>query len=114
MLFRSLRRTLPGARVIEADARDLPELLASRPTPPIGGMICGIPLVLLSKPAQARFIDTMRRIAPALMRRRGFLHYSYCATSPLPMRAHGLVGTRENWTPLNFPPASVWRYRDAG
>lgn len=107
-----LRRSLPGARVIEADARDLPQLLADEPGLPLGALICGIPLVLLPRPAQARFIDTMRLLAPELMRRRGFLHYSYCATSPLPMRAHGLSGVREHWTPLNFPPASVWRYRD--
>jgi phosphatidylethanolamine/phosphatidyl-N-methylethanolamine N-methyltransferase len=41
---------------------------------------------------------------------RGFLHYSYCVTSPLPTRRHGLAGRREAWTPLNLPPASVWRY----
>ena len=107
-----LRRSLAGVRVIEADARDLPALLAAEGSPPLGALICGIPLVLLPKAAQARFIDTMRALAPALMRRRGFLHYSYCATSPLPMRAHRLAGRREFWTPLNFPPASVWRYRD--
>jgi hypothetical protein len=28
----------------------------------------------------------------------------------LPTRHHGLTGKREAWTPLNFPPASVWRY----
>ena len=41
---------------------------------------------------------------------RGFLHYSYCVTSPLPWRKHALTARREAWTPLNFPPASVWRY----
>jgi phosphatidylethanolamine/phosphatidyl-N-methylethanolamine N-methyltransferase len=41
---------------------------------------------------------------------RGFLHYSYCATSPLSGRRLGLAARREAWTPLNFPPASVWRY----
>jgi hypothetical protein len=30
--------------------------------------------------------------------------------SPLPWRSHALVAAREDWTPLNFPPASVWRY----
>lgn len=41
---------------------------------------------------------------------RGLLHYSYCATSPLPWRRHRLTARPEAWTPLNFPPASVWRY----
>ncbi len=44
---------------------------------------------------------------------RGFLHYSYCVSSPLPWRKHGLAPRREAWTPLNFPPASVWRYTPA-
>jgi phosphatidylethanolamine/phosphatidyl-N-methylethanolamine N-methyltransferase len=28
----------------------------------------------------------------------------------LPWKKLGLVPKREAWTPLNFPPASVWRY----
>jgi phosphatidylethanolamine/phosphatidyl-N-methylethanolamine N-methyltransferase len=48
----------------------------------------------------------MQAVAPG----RGFLHFSYCATSPISTLRHGLTGRREAWTPLNFPPASVWRY----
>ena len=33
-------------------------------------------------------------------------------TGCLPRR-HGLVAKREAWTPLNVPPASVWRYTPA-
>ena len=40
----------------------------------------------------------------------GFPHYSHCAASPLPHRKHGRAARREAWTPLNLPPASVWRY----
>jgi phosphatidylethanolamine/phosphatidyl-N-methylethanolamine N-methyltransferase len=72
----------------------------------IGTVICGIPLVLLPIAEQRRFIDAIQAIAPG----RGFLHYSYCVTSPLPAAKHGLSAVREAWTPLNFPPASVWRY----
>ncbi len=32
----------------------------------------------------------------------------------LPWRKHDLIAQREAWTPLNFPPASVWRYTPAG
>jgi phosphatidylethanolamine/phosphatidyl-N-methylethanolamine N-methyltransferase len=70
-------------------------------------VVCGIPLVLLPVPEQRRFIDAIEAVAPG----RGFLHYSYCATSPLPWRKHSLSARREAWTPLNFPPASVWRYQ---
>ena len=101
-----LRRMLPGAQVICGDARDLPAVLPETIRNHIGTVICGIPLVLLPVPEQRRFIDAIEAVAPGV----GFLHYSYCITSPLPWRKHGLAARREEWTPLNFPPASVWRY----
>ncbi len=104
-----LRSMLPGAQVIQGDARRLPELLPPEWHGRIGTVVCGIPLVLLPLAEQRRFIDAIERVAPG----RGFLHYSYCATSPLPWRKHGLVARREAWTPRNFPPASVWRYTPA-
>lgn len=104
-----LRQVLPGAQVIEGDARALPALIPAQWHGRIGTVVCGIPLVLLPLAEQRRFIDAMQAVAPG----RGFLHFSYCATSPLPARKHGLVARREAWTPLNFPPASVWRYRPA-
>ena len=102
-----LRRVLPGVTVIEGDARALPALLPPALHGRVGTVICGIPLVLLPIPQQRRFIDAIAAVAPG----RGFLHFSYCITSPLPWRRHALSAKREAWTPLNFPPASVWRYR---
>ena len=101
-----LRRALPGVRVVEGDARDLLALIPAEWHGRIGSVVCGIPLVLLRPEEQRRFIDAIEAVAPG----RGFLHYSYCATSPLPSRRHRLAKRREAWTPLNFPPASVWRY----
>jgi phosphatidylethanolamine/phosphatidyl-N-methylethanolamine N-methyltransferase len=101
-----LRRALPGARTIEGDARALPDLIPRHWHGRIGSVICGVPLVLLPFVDQRRFIDAIEAIAPG----RGFLHFSYCITSPLPFRKHALTARREAWTPLNFPPASVWRY----
>ena len=101
-----LRQILPGVHVIAGDARRLPELLPSRYQGCIGTVICGIPLVLLPLTEQRRFIDAIEAVAPG----KGFLHYSYCVTSPLPWRKHGLIARREAWTAANFPPASVWRY----
>ena len=98
--------TLPGATVLTGDARDLPSILPVEWHGKIGTVVCGIPLVLLPLAEQRRFIDAIEAVAPG----RGFLHYSYCVTSPLPWRKHGLVAKREAWTPLNVPPASVWRY----
>ena len=101
-----LRTTLPGVTVLEGDARRLVEFLPEAWRGRIGSVICGVPLVLLAKPEQARFIGAIDAVAPG----RGFLHYSYCVTSPLPSRHHNLTARREAWTPLNLPPASVWRY----
>ena len=100
-----LRETLPGARVITGDAFALPGLLPRGME--IGTVICGIPLVLLPKERQRRFVHAVQGVAPG----QGFLLYTYCATSPLPHHALGLTAKREAFTPLNFPPASVWRYR---
>ncbi len=104
-----LRSVLPGVLVIEGDARWLASLLARHWHGRIGSVVCGIPLVLLPTAEQRRFIDAIEAVAPG----RGFLHYSYCATSPLSGRRLGLAAKREAWTPLNFPPASVWRYTPA-
>ena len=101
-----LRRMLPGANVIEGDARRLPALIPAEWHGRIGAVICGIPLVLMPFAEQRRVIGAMEAVAPG----RGFLHFSYCATSPLSRRRHALAARREAWTPLNFPPASVWRY----
>ena len=109
-MARHLRQMLPGVEVIEGDARALPDLVPPRLHGHVGTVICGIPLVLLPVPEQRRFIDAIAAVAPG----RGFLHYSYCVTSPLPAQKHGLVAKREAWTPLNVPPASVWRYEAAG
>ncbi len=105
-----LRRVLPGVNVVEGDARLLPNLLPDHVRGKIGTVVCGIPLVLLPVAEQRRFIDAIEAVAPG----RGFLHFSYCITSPLPYQKHALAAKREAWTPMNFPPASVWRYTPQG
>jgi phosphatidylethanolamine/phosphatidyl-N-methylethanolamine N-methyltransferase len=104
-----LRRVLPGVTVIEGDARALPDLLPACWHGRIGSVICGIPMVLLPLAEQRRFVQAIEAVAPG----RGFLHFSYCVTSPLPEQKLRLSGRRAAWTPLNFPPASVWRYAPA-
>jgi len=104
-----LREALPGVQVVCGDAFDLPKALPARLHSKVGTAICGIPLVLLPLEQQRRFVDAVEAVAPG----RGFLLYSYCITSPLPWRSLGLSARREVWTPRNFPPASVWRYRPA-
>jgi phosphatidylethanolamine/phosphatidyl-N-methylethanolamine N-methyltransferase len=101
-----LRNVLPGANIIEGDARRLPALIPNELHGKIGTVIVGIPLVLLPFLDQRCFIDAIEAVAPG----RGFILYSYWISSPLPHAKHGLTAKREAWTPLNFPPASVWRF----
>jgi phosphatidylethanolamine/phosphatidyl-N-methylethanolamine N-methyltransferase len=108
-MARHLRETLPLVNVIQGDAFDLARSLPPHLHGRIGTAICGIPLVLLPIEKQRAFVQTVENVAPG----KGFLLYTYCITSPLPCRKLGLAGKREAWTPLNFPPASVWRYQPA-
>lgn len=109
-MARHLAQSLPGVTVIEGDAFALPAALPAALHGKVGTAICGIPLVLLPTEAQRRFVAAVEAVAPG----RGFLLYTYCVTSPLPCRALGLTARREAFTPLNLPPASVWRYRPVG
>jgi phosphatidylethanolamine/phosphatidyl-N-methylethanolamine N-methyltransferase len=102
-----LRTKFPKTTVLQADAFNLPSQLLKDSATEIGTVICGIPLVLLSEAKQRQFIQQVELVAPG----RGFLLYTYCITSPLPYRTLGLEARRLAWTPLNFPPASVWHYR---
>jgi phosphatidylethanolamine/phosphatidyl-N-methylethanolamine N-methyltransferase len=101
-----LRTKFPEISVLQADAFDLPTRLLQDTLGEIGTVICGIPLVLLSEAKQRQFIQQVEAVAPE----RGFLLYTYCFTSPLPYRTLGLEARRLAWTPLNFPPASIWHY----
>lgn len=101
-----LQATFPGVAVICGDAWALPDLLGEELRGRIGSVVCGIPLVLLPRPRQRALVEAIEAVAPG----RGFLHYTYCITSPLPARRLGLRGERIAWTAANFPPASVWRY----
>ncbi|MCX8133223.1 MAG: methyltransferase domain-containing protein [Roseococcus sp.] len=101
-----LREALPGVNVICGDAFDLKTVLPDHLRGCIGTVICGIPLVLLPLERQRAFVETVEAVAPG----KGFLLYTYCITSPLPYAKLGLAAKRLAWTPLNFPPASVWRY----
>jgi phosphatidylethanolamine/phosphatidyl-N-methylethanolamine N-methyltransferase len=104
-----LRKVLPGANIIEGDARRLPALIPSEWQGKIGTVVVGIPLVLLPAEEQRAFVEAIEAFAPT----HGFIMYTYSLFSPLKHKALGYTGRREAWTPLNVPPASVWRYRKA-
>ena len=102
-----LRAKFSQTSVLQADAFNLPIQSLKDTGTEVGTVICGIPLVLLNEAKQRQFIQQVEAVAPG----RGFLLYTYCVPSPLPHRTLGLDAQRLDWTPLNFPPASVWHYR---
>lgn len=105
-LANHLRGTLRGVEVLECDARKLVEHLPERFQGRISSVVCGIPLVLLPLEDQRQFVSAIDAVAPGL----GFRLFTYCISSPLPAAKLGLKARREVWTPMNLPPASVWRY----
>lgn len=102
-----LQRTFPEVHVICGDARLIDTFLGEDRVGRVGTLVVGIPMVLLPLPLQQEIIDAIFRV---LRLGRGFHLFTYCITSPLPMKKLGLKGRRLGWTPLNFPPASLWYY----
>ena len=102
-----LGRLYPKVHVLHGDCREIEARLDPGLAGRVGTVVLGIPMVMLPLEAQRGIIDAIFRIlAPG----RGFLHYTFCLTSPLDRGQLGLAGRRLGWTPLNLPPASVWRY----
>ena len=101
-----LRQIFPGVQVICGDGFELPRVLEQAGAGRVGDVVCGIPLVMLPFPTQQKVVGAMLAASPV----RGFLHLSYCITSPLPSAKLGLSGNRLAWTMRNFPPGGVWRY----
>lgn len=104
-----LRQVLPGVNVVCGDAFTVKDSLKPEWIHKIGTAICGIPLVMLPLAQQQAFVDAVEAVAPG----KGFLLLTYCITSPLPYAKLRLDAKRLEWTPMNFPPASVWRYTPA-
>ena len=101
-----LRNIFPGVQVVCGDGFDLPRVLEQARAGRVGDVVCGIPLVMLPFPTQQKIVGAMLEASPG----RGFLHLSYCITSPLPSAKLGLTGKRLAWTMKNFPPGGVWRF----
>jgi phosphatidylethanolamine/phosphatidyl-N-methylethanolamine N-methyltransferase len=104
-----LRKALPGVQVVCGDAFNLAAEIPQEVQGNISETICGIPLFLLPGDKQRAFVDSVRSVSHSPC---DFLLYTFCMTSPLPFRELNLAARRLAWTPLNIPPASVWRYSE--
>jgi phosphatidylethanolamine/phosphatidyl-N-methylethanolamine N-methyltransferase len=107
-LFEHLRQRLPGTNVIQGDATRLKEILERLGIRDVGTVISGLPMVGMPFEFQKAIIDQAFEVqAPGAF----VLQYSYSPVPPVPARRHGIKAQLVRWVPLNFPPASVWRYR---
>jgi phosphatidylethanolamine/phosphatidyl-N-methylethanolamine N-methyltransferase len=109
---RLLRKRFPGVQVVQADAYNLRESLASVLVEPAAAVVSSLPL--LTKPDDQRL--ALLNDAFALMAPGGsFVQFTYGMTSPIPRRAAADFEAEVSspvW--FNLPPARVWVYRRAG
>ena len=108
-----LSARFPGIRVLQGDARNLRQLLASAGVGPVRAVVSGLPLLSLKR-------DTCRRIVResfAVLAGDGvFVQFTYGVMSPIRAshaRRAGIDGRRTGWVLRNLPPAALWCYRHA-
>jgi phosphatidylethanolamine/phosphatidyl-N-methylethanolamine N-methyltransferase len=105
-----LRKTYPGVRVVEGDARCFGWLLAPLAIPRVTAVISTLPIVWFGADAQRRILNQ----AFALMGPGGrFLQLTNQFAPPIP-RSADTRARRAAYVWANFPPSSIWLYeRDA-
>jgi phosphatidylethanolamine/phosphatidyl-N-methylethanolamine N-methyltransferase len=105
-----LRKTFPGVRVLEGDARCFGWLLAPHTIPRVTAVISTLPIVWFDADAQRRILNQ----AFALMGPGGrFLQLTNQFAPPIP-RSADTRARRAAYVWANFPPSSIWLYeRDA-
>lgn len=105
-----LRKTYPGVRVVEGDARCFGWLLAPLAIPRVTAVVSTLPIVWFDADAQRRILNQ----AFALMGPGGrFLQLTNQFAPPIP-RSTDTRARRAAYVWANFPPSSIWLYeRDA-
>jgi phosphatidylethanolamine/phosphatidyl-N-methylethanolamine N-methyltransferase len=109
-LFDYLAARFPQLKLICGDAEELTNLLPPEASANCTAVVSGIPMVTLSREIQRSLVDAILRI---LKTGHPFYQFTYCPFSSLPAKALGLAKKRLFTTFRNFPPASVWSYREA-
>lgn len=116
-LCRGLARRYPVAQALHGDARRLPALLrAAGVQGPVKAVISGLPLLSMSREAQA---DILGGVAGLLAPGCAMVQFTYglvCPVSSVLLLRLGLRGRRLARVWRNLPPACVWRFerpRDA-
>ena len=109
---RLLRKRFPGIHVVQGDAYNLNETLASVLSAPAAAVVSSLPL--LNKPDAERLAligNAFTLMAPG----GSFVQFTYGMASPVPRSAAAAYDAEVSppiW--LNLPPARVWVYRRKG
>lgn len=108
-LARGLRKQFPGIRVIEANATDLVNSVASGPGD-YQAVISGLPLLIIPKAEQRAILEAVF----ALLSEEGALYqFTYSVRSPIDadlLEEFGLCHDQIATSWMNIPPARVFRY----
>jgi phospholipid N-methyltransferase len=105
-----LMQKFPAVKVLQGDARNLPDLLGSIGLARVNKIISGLPF--RSFDVQLRE-DVANAIGRALAPKGVLQQFTYATKPPLPVEAArkaGLVGKRVELVLANVPPAFIWQY----
>ena len=111
---RHLVARFPGVRIIFGDVTDTKALVEAISDSKVTAMVSALPLLAMSR---GEITSVLRTVSFLLSTNGVFVQYTYGRGSPFPedlMREFGLEGERLDQVWLNFPPATVWRYRRLG
>ncbi|MGL4728569.1 MAG: class I SAM-dependent methyltransferase [Bosea sp. (in: a-proteobacteria)] len=107
-----LKARFPGATIIEGDAYAMDETLAGKLSgdlaEPAAAIVSSLPLT--TRPVKAR-LEMLARAQRLMRPDAPFIQFTYSVSSPLPVKATGLVASKSDWVLRNIPPAQVWTYR---
>jgi phosphatidylethanolamine/phosphatidyl-N-methylethanolamine N-methyltransferase len=106
-LVRFLRERHPEPVLVEGDAFRLPELLERYGVERVHSVVCGIPLLSMTRADATRIV---RQCLAVLEPDGQLFQYTYSLFSPLPYREFGLAVRRVKRVMINMPPAAVWTY----
>ncbi len=109
-LAASLRGSFPQVHVIEADARQIGDVLDARQITALAAVVSSLPIKWFDLAGQRAIVEACFARMPA---EGVFLQLTNALVSPLPMRALGLEGVQATRLWGHFPPVQIWRYRRA-
>jgi len=109
-LVELLHRRFPRVTVLCGDAEKMSALLAAHRVSHAAAIVSGLPLLLFSREALARLIQS----AFALLGSEGpLIQFTYGVKSPVPTGSFDLLAKRGALVLRNVPPAFVWTYHQA-